>query len=141
MIQEDVPASAARFFGHVCGVFAVAMAALGLWSLWQFAAALYGGGWSPGLAVLALIAVACAALLFRWAGVLIGHWPARGRLAVPAAVYVGLGVGAATVAAIALYLLLTHTVGFWASLKLLAGVVSGSVLVYWCWRLVKRQPK
>jgi hypothetical protein len=141
VIQEEVPASAARFFGHVCGVFAVAMAALGVWSLWQLGVALYAGRWLPGLAALALIAVACAALLFRWAGVLIGHWPTRDGLAVPAAVYVGFGIGAATVAALALYLLSTHTVGFWVSLKLLAGVVSGSVLSYWCWRLVKRPPE
>lgn len=141
MIQEEVPASAARFFGHVCGVFAVAMAALGVWSLWQFGTVLYGGRWSLGLGVLTVLAVGLAALLFRWAGVLIGHWPVRDGLAVPAAVYVGFGIGAATVATLALYLLSTDTVGFWVSLKLLAGVVSGSVLSYWCWRLVKGPPK
>jgi hypothetical protein len=141
VIQEEVSASAARFFGHVCGVFAVAMAALGVWSLWQLAAALHGGSWSPGLAVLALIAVACAALLFRWAGVLTGHWRVRGGLAVPAVVYVGFGIGSATVAVIALDLLLMQSVGFWDSLKLLAGVVSGGAIAYWCWRLVTRQPK
>jgi len=139
MIHEEVPAGAARFFGHVCGVIAVAMAALSGWAFWSAAVAVAHGRSSIGLAALVAVGAILAALFFRWSGVLTGHWSTHGRLAVPPSVYAAFGVCCAGVSGVGLYLLLTQTLTFWGSLKIAAGVVSGGVVAYWCHLLLKQR--
>jgi hypothetical protein len=138
VIQEEVPASAARFFGHVCGVIAVAMAALSGWGLWQVGtAALHGRvGWSQ---CLVLIPVGLTALLLRWTGVLMGYWSTHGRLSVPPSVYAAFGILCAGISLVGLKLLVTWPLSVWHALMITAGVVCGAALAYWCYLLLSRR--
>jgi len=139
MIHQEAPAGAARFFGHVCGVIAVAMAALSGWALWSAAATVAHGRFSVGLAALGVVGAVLTALFFRWSGVLTGHWSTHGRLAVPPGVYAAFGVCCAGVSGVGLYLLLSRTLTLWGSLTIAAAIVSGGVVAYWCHLLLRQR--
>ena len=140
-LHEEVSAPAARFFGHVCGVIAVAMAAFSGWALWQIGVAALQGrfAWTPSLLV--LLPVTLTVLFFRWAAVLSSERSSAGRLSVPPSAYVAFGLFCAALSGFGLYLLLTQTLTFWGSLKLAAGVISGGVVAYWCHLLLKSRRK
>ena len=127
-MNDEVPKPIARFVGHVCGVFAVAMAAASGYGAWAVAHKLS----TPGLVSVA-IGMAIAALLFRWAGALTGYWDTSGRLSVPAFVYVGLCGLFAAATLFGIFLLIVDMPGSFATaFSLWTGVLSSATLTYVC---------
>jgi len=127
-MNDEVPKSFARLIGHVCGVFAVGMAAASAYGAWAVAHKFS----VAGLIVTAVGAV-IAALLFRWAGALTGYWDTSGRLAVPAFVYVCVGGLSAATTVLGVYLLVADMpASFGKAFGLWTGVLSGVVLTYLC---------
>jgi hypothetical protein len=139
IIHEEVPASAARFFGHVCGVIAVAMAAVSAWGLWHLGSGVAHDGLHVGFGAFVAFCIGLTALFFRWAGVMTGHWATHGRLSVPPSVYVAFGVLCAGVSAVGVCLLLTQTLTLPVSLALAAGTIGGGMVAYWCRLLLQRR--
>ena len=128
MIDDEVPRSIASVVGHVCGVIAVGMAALGMFGVWALARKLT----MPGL-VLESLCIAVSLLMFRWAGALTGYWDTRGRLAVPKAVYACLVFAFAGLAAVGAMLLVFRTPSsFDDAWLLLIGVLCSGVLSHLC---------
>ena len=126
MIDDEIPTSVAKLIGHVCGVFAVAMAAASGYGAWAVAHKFS----APGLIATA-VGMAIATLLFRWAGALTGYWDTSGRLAAPAFVYVGLGgLFAASTLFGAFLLVVDMPTSFGKAFGLWTGVLSGAVLTY-----------
>lgn len=128
MEHDEVPKPVAAAIGHVCGVIAVGMAALGLVLICaaivrHSAPASVGGG----------VCIGIATLLFRWAGALTGFWNTSGRLAVPNWVYRALGVMFAVLAAYGTGVLILQTPRSFDELFVAAmGVVSSLVLTWLC---------
>jgi hypothetical protein len=127
-MSDEVPRSFARFIGHVCGVCAVGMAAASAYGAWAVAHKFS----TPGLLVTA-VGMAIAALLFRWAGALIGYWDTSGRLAVPALVYVCFGGLSAAATLFGVFVLVVDMpTSFGKAFGLWTGVLSGVVFTYLC---------
>jgi hypothetical protein len=126
VIDDEIPKSVAKLFGHVCGVCAVGMAAASAYGAWAVAHKFT----VPGLVFVAT-GVAIAALLFRWAGALAGYWDTTGRLSVPKAVYVVLGALFAAMTLLGAYVLIVAMPRSFADAFMVwIGVLGGGVLTY-----------
>jgi hypothetical protein len=140
LFDEDVPPSVTRFFGHVCGVIAAAMAALSGFGIWRLVGGFVAGRASVSGVVLVLIGIAITGLLFRWAGVLTGYWPTRGGLAVPAIVYAALAVLFAAAALMGVYLLvLPGSFSLGRPIPFAIGTLCAGALAHWCRVLALKQ--
>jgi hypothetical protein len=139
--NEEVPTSFARFVGHVCGVIAVAMAALSGVGGFYIVRGLFND--QSGMSGIGFVAagVAIAWLFFRWACVLTGLARTGGRLAVPPSVYAGFGVLCVLVAGIGVYRQIVEPMAPLATLWNLLGIISGAVLAKLCWLLVTTRRK
>ena len=128
MTNDEVPKSFATFVGHVCGVFAAAMAAACGYGIWRLA-----HKFTLGALVAIAIGIAIAALLFRWAGALTGYWDTSGRLSVPAWIYIVFGGLSASLSLFVGYLLIVDMpTSFLTAFVMWAGVLSGIALSYLC---------
>jgi hypothetical protein len=133
-VIDEVPKSVASIIGHVCGVIAVAMAALGLFGV----TVLFR---KPSGAVLLLVALATAmtVLMVRWAGALTGYWDTRGRLAVSKFVYSLLGALFVALALLGIGLMIASpplSVG--EGLTMVIGAFGSGAMAYLCYLAYRR---
>jgi hypothetical protein len=139
IFDEDVPHSVTRLLGHACGVIAAAMAVISGYGVALLVRAAIGhrAAWFGAIAV--LIGIALTGLLFRWAGVLTGHFKPKGRLSVSPSVYVGIGVACSALALGDMYLLLASRAA--EPIRWIVGAICGAALAHWCYLLLRNQRK
>jgi len=132
--NDQVPSSFASVVGHVCGVIAVAMAALSLFGIWGLAHKVTLLG-----LVLVSLCIGLTALMFRWAGALTGHRDTQGRLSVHKVVYAALGVlfGIFTVFSLGLAIVRPPQ-SLDAGFVMAFGLVGGIALTYLCYLATQR---
>jgi hypothetical protein len=139
IFDEDVPHSATRVLGHVCGVIAAAMAVVSGYGIVGLFSALIEQRASWFGVILVLIGVALTVLFFRWAGVLTGYLKTHGKLAVPASVYAGFGVAFAALSLSGAYLASARPIA--GPIVWIVGAICSAVLAHWCYVLLRNQSK
>jgi hypothetical protein len=141
VFDEDVPESATRLLGHVCGVIAAAMAVVSGYGIFRLVSALidHGASWLGVIPV--LIGVAMTGLFFRWAGVLTGYFKTHGKLAVPTSIYAGFGVLFAALSFGGVYLLLASARPIGQPIFWIVGLICSAALAHWCYVLLRNQRK
>jgi hypothetical protein len=141
IFDEDVPHSVTRLLGHVCGVIAAAMAVVSGYGIAVLVSAVISHR-VTGFGVSAvLIGIALTGLLFRWAGVLTGHFKPRGKLAVSASVYAGVGAACAGLSLGGVYLLLASPASIAEPILWIVGALCAAALAHWCYVLLRNQRK
>jgi hypothetical protein len=141
VFDEDVPESATRLLGHVCGVIAAAMAVVTGYGIVRLVSAGIDHPVSWFGVVLVLTGVASTGFFFRWAGVLTGCFKIQGKLAVPASFYAGFGVMSAALSFGGVYLLLTRARPTGQPIFWIVCAICGVALAYWCYVLLRNQRK
>jgi hypothetical protein len=134
VVDDEVPKSFASVIGHVCGVIAVGMTALGLLAIWTLAhKPTVAGGFFVA------VCVGVAMLMYRWAGALTGFWDTRGRLAVPKFVYSTLGAVFIAIIAVSVRLVVVKPPATVVEgLPTVVGLCSGVALTYLCYLAYRR---
>ena len=141
VFDEDVPRSATRLLGHVCGVIAAAMAVISGYGIVGLVSAVIDHRSTWLGVVVVSIGLALTSLFFRWAGVLTGYFKAHGKLAVPPSVYAGFGVAFAALSLVGVYLLLASPRPIVEPILWIVGAVCAAALAHWCYVLLRNQRK